>query len=362
MLSSTAVGLPSDADLLTSVWFPSPTWLDDLAVLAQPENWDDEGSGRQPILFNYLRYTFRRQLELGNWREAQTSQGAPVSALNTGLLSRHFEPIFAVFERNRNPERQPWVLAEWAMPSAGRLRDFDINDLPPATYFDDPGEVVFDPQLPVVANIPHIVDDNVDRYPAELQANDYLRSGMLDRAVQVAAAKAKANWRLAAPQYYWPRGANEAGRLQLLLPLSLMDPDRVDLALVIDRDPPFATSIDKSKGSAGACYRAYTVLPIEWAYRNARLVTRPESYWLDPNTRRAAGTADLDDDGQGAWRPTSGNNLCPVCGAAGGCVVSSDNRTALCRETVSGTEVRTSRGASFWSHTAVWGGSGGEAE
>jgi hypothetical protein len=33
----------------------------------------------------------------------------------------------------------------------------------------------------------------------------------------------------------------------------------------------------------GSVYRAYTVLPLEWAYRNARLVTRPEAYWLDIN-------------------------------------------------------------------------------
>jgi len=353
MLSSLAVGLPSDTDLLSSAWFPSPTWLDDLAAIAQPENWDDEGSGRQPILFNYLRYTFRRQLELGNWRELETSKGT-VSALNTGLLSRHFEPIFAVFERNRKPERQPWVLIEWAAPSSSRLREFDRDELKPAAYFSDPGEVVFDPRLPVVANVEHIVDDNVDRYPPELQENHYLRSGMLERAIHVAAAKAKANWRLAAPQYYWASGAQEPGHLQLLLPLSLMDPDRVDLALVIDRDPPFDSSDDATRVSPEACYRAYTVLPVEWAYRNARLITRPESYWLDPNTRRAAGSGDLDDDGQGTWRPTSGNSLCPVCGAAGGCVMKSDNRTVLCRTTMSATEVRSSRGTTFWSHTADW--------
>lgn len=358
MLSSAPVHLARDTDLLDAAWFRSPTWLDDLAAIAQPENWDDEGSGRQPILFNYLRYTFRRQLEEGNWRQVSSDAVAPASAVNTGLLSRHFEPIYAVFEPNRNPERQPWVLSEWARPSSVRLKDFDLDELRPAVYFSDPGEAVFDPRLPVVANIEHIVDDNVDRYPADLQANHYLRSGMLERAIHVAAAKAKANWRIAAPQYYWPKGPSEPGHLQLLLPLSLLDPDRVDLALVIDRDPAYGPH---SVGEllAGACYRAYTVLPVEWAYRNARLITRPESYWLDPNARRLAGRTDLNDDGQGTWRPTSGNNLCPICGSAGGCVMKSDNRTALCRTMTSGTEIRSSGGAHFWSHDANWSAKAG---
>ena len=62
MLSSTAVDLSPDTDLYEVAWFPSQTWLDELAALVQPENWDDEGFGHQPILLNYLRYTFRRQL------------------------------------------------------------------------------------------------------------------------------------------------------------------------------------------------------------------------------------------------------------------------------------------------------------
>jgi hypothetical protein len=122
---------------------------------------------------------------------------------------------------------------------------------------------------------------------------------------------------------------------------------------VIDREPPYLEEAGASS-TGSACYRAYTVLPVEWAYRNARLITRPESYWLDPNSRRTTDGTGFNDDGQGAWRPAGGNNLCPVCGAAGGCVLKSDNRTALCRSIRSSTEIRTSRGLQFWSHTSLW--------
>ncbi|HEX4325137.1 MAG TPA: DUF3825 domain-containing protein, partial [Gaiellaceae bacterium] len=224
----------------------------------------------------------RRALEEGIWLEATAPGGAKVSAFDTGLLSRHFEPIYAVFEANRDPDRQPWVHKEWAAPSSPRLREFNRDELRRALFFSEPAEAVYDPRLRVDLNLEHIIDDNVDRYPSELQTNAYLRKATLEQAVKVAGAKARANWRLAAPQFYWPP-SGQPGHIQLLLPLALIDPDHVDLALVVDRHPAYTEDRD----ATDACYRAYTVLPLEWAYRNARLVTRPEAYWLDINVQAA---------------------------------------------------------------------------
>ncbi len=108
------------ADLYDVVWFPNADWTVELADLALPENWDDEGDGRCPILFNYFKYYARRALEEGVWIEAVSAAGTRVAAFDTGLLSRHFEPIYAVFEENRNESRQPWVHKEWHDP---RRRD-----------------------------------------------------------------------------------------------------------------------------------------------------------------------------------------------------------------------------------------------
>ncbi len=272
------------ADLYDLIWFPSADWCDELAQLALPENWDDDDSGRHSILFNYFKYYTRRIVEEGLWVEATSAAtGSKVAAFDTGLLSRHFEPIYAVFEANRNEDRQPWVHKEWASPSSPRLRDFDTTAVGRALFFSEPAEVVYDPRLPVVPNLEHVVDDNVDRYPVELRDNAYLRKAALENAIHVAAARARTNWRLAAPQFYWPPG-DAAGRVQLLLPLALIDPNRTDLALVVDRSPAYKEHADPSNAS----YRAYTVLPLEWAYRNARLITRPEASWLDINTRAVA--------------------------------------------------------------------------
>ena len=265
-------------ELYDLIWFPNADWCEELAAVALPEKWHDDASGRPSILFNYFKYYARRAVEEGIWVESTSVSGTKVAAFDTGLLSRHFEPIYAVFEANRDQDRQPWVHKEWAPPSSPKLRDFDLATLSRAVFFSDPAEVVYDPRLPVIPNLDHVLEDNLDRYPAELQDNAYLRKATLENAIHVAAARARANWRLAAPQFYWPP-RDGVGRVQLLLPLCLVDPDRVDLALVVDRSPAYAERPE----AENACYRAYTVLPLDWAYRNARLITRPEASWLDVN-------------------------------------------------------------------------------
>jgi hypothetical protein len=273
--SAAAGAVPELYDL---IWFPNADWCDDLAALALQEEWDDDDARPYSILFNYFKYYTRRVLEEDLWVEATSPRGTKVAAFDTGLLSRQFEPIYAVFEENRNEDRQPWVHQEWASPASPRLRDFDGAALERALFFNETAEVVYDPRLPVVPNLEHILGHNVDRYPIALQDNAYLRKAALENAIRVAAAKARTNWRLAAPQFYWP-ATGGAGRVQLLLPLALVNPDHVDLALVVDRSPPVSEAPD----AGHAVYRAYTVLPLEWAYRNARLITRPEADWLDVN-------------------------------------------------------------------------------
>ena len=70
---------------------------------------------------------------------------------------------------------------------------------------------------------------------------------------------AQRSYRIAVPQYHH-------GLIQLLLPLYLRNPDRPDLALTLERH--------------GAWYRAATVLYPDWAFRHARLLSRPNSEWL----------------------------------------------------------------------------------
>jgi hypothetical protein len=56
--------------------------------------------------------------------------------------------------------------------------------------------------------------------------------------------------------------------MQLLLPVAPLARDQVELALAVDR--------------LESVYLGRTVLPLDWAYNNARLLTRPDSDWLRP--------------------------------------------------------------------------------
>ena len=59
--------------------------------------------------------------------------------------------------------------------------------------------------------------------------------------------------------------------ISLLLPLSLTDDERIELALVVE------------KTNSGN-YLGHTILPLAWAYSNARLITKPDSDWLAPES------------------------------------------------------------------------------
>ena len=80
-------------------------------------------------------------------------------------------------------------------------------------------------------------------------------------AIESVKKRIEANYKTIVPQLY-------KGRIQLLAPLYLTNPDTADLALVL------------SLSDDGSVYYGHTCLSIEMAYNNARLIARPDSYWL----------------------------------------------------------------------------------
>lgn len=261
------------SDIFEFAWMP-PSFdakLEELATKAQPERWDDSdyvGNLKYPILANYVKYTFRRVADEAKVAFATDENDKLVAAFNTGLFTPHFEPIFGTFEANTNAEKQPWVLKDWSTPADFRMRPFASTDVRPARYFDETSELIYDPDLELAADLEHILDENVERFPAELRGSPQLRRNALGGAIREAGKRAQMNWKTAIPQYYFGYSGKGHGYIQLLLPLCIMQPDRADLALVVDK-------IHSEKR-----YRAHTVLTLSMAYKNARLIARPYSDWL----------------------------------------------------------------------------------
>jgi hypothetical protein len=239
--------------------------LKELADRAQREQWSFDPEQPFVILGNYLRYTFKRLCQEGKIEEGVDAGRGKVAAFNTGLFTPNYEPIYAFFEANRDPARQPWVLKDFIVESDRRMAFFSRRPRP-ARYFDKPGELIYDPDRELIPNLDHILDENLDRYPADLRENAHRRRMMLQGAVAEAGKRAQMNYKVAVPQFYFGHEGAEPGRIQLLLPLCFESPARADLALVVEREE--------------RAYRGFTVLPLDRAYNNARLIAKPESDWL----------------------------------------------------------------------------------
>src|SRR5580698_143017 len=240
--------------------------LKELADRAQPEDWSFDVEQPLGVLGNYLRYTFKRLVQQkGKIVEGVDASGAKVAVFNTGLFTHNYEAIFALFEAHRDPTRQPWVMKDWIVESDRRLAFFRLKPQP-ARYLDKPDELLYDPDLELVPNLDHILDDNVDRYPVDLRDNPHRRRMMLQGAVAEAGKRAQMNYKAAVPQFYFGHEGSEPGHMQLLLPLCFNQPSRADLALVVEKE--------------WNAYRAFTVLQLDRAYSNARLIAKPETDWL----------------------------------------------------------------------------------
>ncbi|QDP95392.1 DUF3825 domain-containing protein [Microlunatus elymi] len=105
------------------------------------------------------------------------------------------------------------------------------------------------------------------RFPEPLNANEFLARQAIQAAEVNTRSRVYRNYKAAIPQWYRDSHSDHAS-VQLLLPLCLRQPDKADLALVVDR--------------VGDSYRGNTVLTLDMAYRNARLLARPDSDWLIP--------------------------------------------------------------------------------
>ena len=68
---------------------------------------------------------------------------------------------------------------------------------------------------------------------------------------------------------YYPR----IDKMCLFLPLCLVEDNKVDVALVVEK---------KSSGR----YQGSTIYRLDWAYKCARLICRPDSDWLTINASK----------------------------------------------------------------------------
>ena len=288
-------------------------FLDELAAKALPESWDFEGARKSKfILFEYIKYTFYRlQLE----DKVCFSDDRSFAAFNTGLVTRHYDDIYACFAPVHDERfRTKWRFLEFCTAASrglGKRLVECFHPLPqPASYFTCIDDLFFDFRKELHTDFEHILLDNLSRLPMEFlmeecrgvpQALDALDricaetdyfakkrlyrelSGLLDEtprlynrlrnrledAIELATKRARWNFKTAIP-CYTPR----KNTMSLMLPLSLQDDAQADAALIVE-------------ATHSGNYQGQTILTMQQAYLDARLVCRPDSEWLNTSLIRA---------------------------------------------------------------------------
>ena len=221
-----------------------------------PEKWSFGNQHDNVILKNYIEHTFLKLEE-----EKGILKKDKYALFNTGLYTEYYEAIYSYFEKNKNTGKQEWYFSGFF--TSYQLGCMNIEERPGrANYFQDPAALVFDTNCNILPQYSHIFGDaeNFLRIPEAIRENPNKRL-LFDGAVKHAKDMIDANYKTAVPQYY-------KGRIQLLIPICLINEKIPDLALVV------------SKSEKGNYYLGHTCLTLDMAYNNARLIARPDSAWL----------------------------------------------------------------------------------
>lgn len=300
-----------------------------LEKLALPEDWffgEKSENSNLPILYNYFRYTFYKASKDNLIVFGKNRSGVGLSAFNTGLVRRgDYEPIYALFLQNlkKNIDNPPpWIFFGFLCGANNISKEnqffrpdcyTDINihmleKIPHRIdyYSGDLARSGFNINLAqeMCESMPfeHLIADNFDRYPVDFlniqgipsevkeilydsekrkdpESKEIFNAAwenplnslwattiqsIFKEAVRRAVKRVEWN-RSTAVLTYYPVG----NCMSYLLPLNLTGSpnDDFDLALVVNR-------------TLSGAYRATTVLTLEMAFNDARLVNRPASDWL----------------------------------------------------------------------------------
>lgn len=269
-----------------------------------------------PNLENYIANTAKRlAYEKKILYYVNPSENIKYAAFNTGLVDKSYDWIYALFKENtRYPDKAQWFLLDFVVAgqNAGKTLNSIFVELPQrANYFENLGNVLYDSSKRLECDYEHILVEHPDRLPpafirltcpefsvingvsveeaysrsfkdevhrdfydefSRLIQNSSSAYNMMRKhfedAIRMTVKRVEWNHRTAVPMYYPTKN-----RGALLLPLMLVTPDQVDVALVVTKEP------------SGA-YQGQTILTLGMAYENSRLVARPNSDWLVDNSIR----------------------------------------------------------------------------
>lgn len=270
---------------LGSIYFTSgdelASFLGSVAGRAVPEPWDiagKNGGDRFQILRSYICNIFgrlRREAAEGKPCKIVYSQDGQHILFNTNLSDTFGIDILIMSDVRKKVNGEEYYenpsIFLSGLKGKRQYRFSDDANPVPATFFEDVNEVVFQSFWEIDTNyeqLSHIIQDNRNRFPREYQGRDAQEvAGDLQKAIDLARRMAKRNFKYIAPMY-----RPQTNRIQLLMPIYLSGSYK--------KAPDFALVLTPDDG----IYAPETILSIEMAYQDARLITMPDESWLRPNT------------------------------------------------------------------------------
>ena len=269
--------------------------LSRLAEEALYENWSFTNFSSKvshPILKNYLENTYFQLVHQG---KIFINEGEEKMLLNTGLIDSSFNELFLVCDVVEGNTKDDLFGDEYRSPeiykSSNRVFcNYSRNaPLHMATFYENPGDLLFNweiAQRPGGINIAdeHIFRDNMNRINLGIRdpsirfnfdnPQDVARCRqMFEGALKASLELSKRNYKFVAPQF-WP----STGKIQFLMPIYLEGVQEVRNGNSRDVLPPtVALSMELAHGQ----YIGTTILTLDMAYQNARLIARPDGFWLD---------------------------------------------------------------------------------
>lgn len=259
--------------------------LKELVDLALEEDWGKQNLG----LVRYVENTFHFLKENESHKIVET-EDKEYAVFNTGLVSKTWEPIYALFEKNRSRKKPYYRLANFCTQknTDGKILNDKFEKLPDrANYFtrENASEIlIFDHTKELIPDLEHIIFDGLkrNRFPEEIIEKygikkEDIRKGTntnaitnlqmnLERAINNAKLRVSQNYKIALPMYY-----PKLNKMSFLLPIVLGEDveGKADLALVV--------SLTENK----IRYQGQTVLKLSMAYSNSRLICKPSNEWLE---------------------------------------------------------------------------------
>jgi len=240
------------------------------------ESWDyiQNKTNEIPILRCYIDQTCKRIIEQDKLVIGRSSDGKEFAYFNTGLADQYQNEVFAYFIKNDDyQENQPWGfhIPKWHFlefnTEESRYRRYFTSRTSAeiASYFEPGTQLVLDPEdlKTAIPNWDHLYDrkSRIDVPDIKTMPEIDFRDAIKD-SVELAYKRIKRNYKTAIPQFY-------CHEIQFLVPLySRKDRQHALAAMVVHKDE--------------SIYEISTILTLDQAYNNARLLAKPDREWLNP--------------------------------------------------------------------------------